>query len=465
MRPTLAQAVVVLIAALCGAHLASARAQSGAANQPPPGSQQQPGAESAPRVSNPAQVTTDPPLGLPPLLVPADNPLTPEKIALGERLYHDVRFSSTGKVSCATCHDRAKGFTDAPNAKAKGIDDQIGTRNSPTTANAAYFTTMFWDGRSTSLEDQSQFPLINPIEMGLKNHEPVEAIVRSDPAYVAMFRSAFGLEPDQVDIKAVMKAVASFERTLIFGNSPFDRWYFGKEEDAIGAEAKRGFEVFVENGRCVSCHTIEQNFALFTDNRFHNIGVGINGIQREIADFAPVFLQRKAAGADVDEEVLSNPKASELGRFAVTDTLDEIGSFKTSTLRNVAATAPYMHDGSIATLREVIEHYNNGGVTRAGDPVNDFLSGGIRPLDLKDREIADLVVFLTTLTSPEFEAAAEALDASGLPKAGSKTATISGAACATPGGVAAKPSAAARGTPTSPAPAEDPPVATTGGQP
>jgi cytochrome c peroxidase len=348
------------------------------------------------------------PLGLPPLPIPADNPQTPEKIRLGDKLFNDKRFSSTGQVSCATCHDPNKAFTDNPLVTSEGINKLTGTRNAPTVINAAYFKRQFWDGRSADLEDQAQHPIVNPVEMGLPSHDPVLKIVRSDPEYVALFRQAFNKEPAQVTMKEVQQAIASFERTIVSGDSPFDRWYFGGEAQAISEQAKRGFDVFMNQGRCVSCHTIEQDHALFTDNRFHNVGVGMNRIQAEVGKLAPAFLQSKASGADVDQAVLSNPKASELGRFAVTDTLDELGSFKTSTLRNVAVTAPFMHDGSLKTLRDVVEHYNNGGITSKTDPVNDFLSGGIRPLNLSDEQMTDLVAFLETLTSPQFAAQRQA---------------------------------------------------------
>jgi cytochrome c peroxidase len=152
----------------------------------------------------------------------------------------------------------------------------------------------------------------------------------------------------------------------------------------------------------VSCHVIEQTQALFTDNRFHNIGVGINRIQNDVSLLAGEFLEAKATLAEVDVKVLTDARTSELGRFAVSKGFDDLGSFKTPTLRNVAVTAPYMHDGSVATLRDAVVHYNNGGVTNEGDPVNDFLSGGIRPLKLTDDQIEDLVAFMEALTSPEF---------------------------------------------------------------
>jgi cytochrome c peroxidase len=161
--------------------------------------------------------------------------------------------------------------------------------------------------------------------------------------------------------------------------------------------------VFLTDGRCVSCHTIEQDFAMFTDHLFHNIGVGINAIQPQVPELARAFLKAKAEGADVDVTVLSNPDVSHLGRFAVDEQLSSMGAFKTSSLRNIALTAPYMHDGSIETLRDVVVHYNNGGATNEGDPINPFLSGGIRPLDLTDEQIDDLVAFMEALTGAGLE--------------------------------------------------------------
>jgi cytochrome c peroxidase len=363
--------------------------------------------------SLPAAIALAGPLGLPPVPVPANNPMTPEKIALGSQLFNDKRFSATGEVACATCHDAGKAFTDSPLKTSEGINKLTGTRNAPTVVNAAYFASQFWDGRSADLEDQSQHPFVNPVEMGLKDHEPILKIVRSDPTYVAGFKQSFGVEPAAITMDHVKKAIASFERTLVAGDSPFDRWYFGGDKTAMSEAAVRGFKVFLEDGRCVSCHTIEQDHALFTDNRFHNIGAGINRIQDKVPEIAPKFLEAKAKGVDVDKAVLSDPNSSELGRFAVTDGLDELGSFKTPTLRNVAVTAPYMHDGSVKTLRDVVVHYNNGGVTNKGERVNDFLSGGIRELNLDEQQISDLVAFMEALTSPQHAKPAQAASAGG----------------------------------------------------
>jgi len=347
-----------------------------------------------------------PPLGLPPVPVPAANPQTPEKIALGKKLFEDKRFSSTGQVACATCHDAKKAFTDSPLATSEGIEKAgrklTGTRNAPTVVNAAYFDTMFWDGRSPSLEDQSQHPFLNPVEMGLKDHQPILKIVRSDPEYAKAFVQVFGKKGSAISMTEVTQAIAAFERTQVAGDSPFDRYYFKGDLKALTDQQKRGFDIFVNKGRCVSCHVIEQTTALFTDNRFHNIGVGINAVQNDVPALAGEFLKAKATLAEVDKKVLADKRTSELGRFAISRGFEGLGAFKTSTLRNVAVTPPYMHDGSIKTLREVVVHYNNGGVTKEGDPVNDFLSSGIRKLGLTDPEIDDLVAFLEALTSPEY---------------------------------------------------------------
>jgi len=342
------------------------------------------------------------PLGLPPVPIPEDNPQTPEKIALGEQLFHDMRFSTTGDVSCATCHDADKAFTDSPLKTSEGIEKKTGTRNAPTVVNAAYFGSQFWDGRSPSLEDQALHPFTNPVEMGLPNHDPILEVIRSDADYVEAFDEVFGVTAVEITMDEVTKAIAAFERTQIAGDSPFDRYYFRGENGALTEQQKRGLELFVNEGRCVSCHVIEQTQALFTDNRFHNIGVGINTIQEDVPELADEFLEADMNLAEVDVKVLSDRRTSELGRFAVSHGFDDLGSFKTPTLRNIAVTAPYMHDGSVDTLREAVVHYNNGGVTNEGDPINDFLSSGIRPLNLTDEQIEDLVAFMEALTSPQF---------------------------------------------------------------
>ena len=339
------------------------------------------------------------PLGLPPLPVPANNPITPEKVKLGDKLFHDKRFSNTGEVSCATCHDREKGFADGLPVS-EGINKLKGTRNAPTVINAAYLHTQFWDGREPTLEAQSAGPFINPVEMALPNHEPILKIVRTDPEYVDLFKKAFAKTGNQITMKEVEQAIASFERTLIAGNSPFDRYFYGGDKNAMSPAAIRGLDVFINQGRCVSCHVIEQTQALFTDNRFHMIGASAQQMPKDLDELAAAVEDVKKKGTDI--AVLSNEKTSSLGRFAVTRDLTDIGAFKTSTLRNIALTAPYLHDGSLKTLEEVVQFYNNGGRVKETDPVPELLSGGIRPLNLSKEQQADLVEFLKALTSPEF---------------------------------------------------------------
>lgn len=343
-----------------------------------------------------------PPLGLPEVPIPKENPQTPEKIELGDKLFHDQRFSSTGKVSCATCHDRAKAFTDSPLAVSEGINQLKGTRNAPTVINSAYMTSMFWDGREPDLEGQAKGPFVNPVEMGLADHEPILKIVRSDKAYKTMFAKVFGKKGKDITMKEVTQAIAAFERTIVSGDSPFDRYHYANQTKAMNAAQIRGLQVFLGQGRCVSCHTISQTHALFSDSRFHNLGIGFARIEKDVASMSHAFSQAKEKGTDLDVAVLSNKNTSELGRFVVSDEWRDMGAFKTPTLRNVAKTAPYMHDGSLQTLKDVVDFYNNGGSVKKDEPVNGFQSGGIRPLNLNDDQIADLVAFLEALTSPQF---------------------------------------------------------------
>lgn len=340
-------------------------------------------------------------LGLPPVPIPADNPQSPAKIALGDKLFHDKRFSIDGSVSCSNCHDDGKAFTDSLPVSV-GHHGLTGTRNAPTLINAAFYKSQFWDGREPTLEAQSTQPFLNPVEGGLPNHQPILDIVRSDPAYQSAFKEAYNVSDQKVTMDHVAKAIASFERTLIAGDSAFDRFYFKGDKTALNEQQQRGFKLFLEQGRCVSCHIIEQNQALFTDSRFHNIGIGISAIQQDVPPLAQAFLEAKNKGGDIDKMVLTDKKSSELGRFAVSDALNDIGAFKTPTLRNIALTAPYMHDGSLKTLKEVVIHYNNGGVTPADAKVNDFLSGGIRPLNLTDAQVDDLAAFMQALTSAQY---------------------------------------------------------------
>ncbi len=286
--------------------------------------------------------------------VPTDNPITDAKVALGKLLYFDKRLSRDGTVSCATCHDPAKGWTDrAP--VSTGIRGQHGTRSAPTVLNAAYMDVQFWDGRAASLEEQAKGPIENPVEMGF-THAEAAARIAGLKGYAPYFKAAFG--DDKVDIDRVAKAIASFERTVLTGNAPYDRWQAG-DKNAMSPAAIRGLALFNDPKKadCAFCHS---GFN-FSDSSFHNLGVGL-----------------KAAQPD-------------LGRFAVTKQDKDRGAFKTPTLRNLADTAPYMHDGSEKTLQQVVEFYNRGG------DKNPQLDGHIRPLHLTPGEVGDLVAFLDAL--------------------------------------------------------------------
>ncbi len=331
--------------------------------------------------------------GLPPLPVSADNPQSAAKVALGRQLFNDQRFSGDGTISCASCHLPEKAFTDGLPV-ARGIDGQTGTRNAPTVVNAAFYTRLFLDGRAPSLEKQALGPFVNPIEHGLQDHQQIVDVVRRDAGYREQFHNVFGITAKQITIDHVVKAIASFERTLIAGDSPFDRYYFGRDRTALSDSAARGLRIFRRKGNCANCHEISWNNALFTDNQFYNIGVGFQRLQPVMDE----FLQALRDGRDPRQFELSAWQRSELGRFNVTRVIADIGKFRTPTLRNIARTGPYMHDGSVETLEEVVEYYDQGGEK------NRFLDAAIFPLHLTDQEKQDLVAFLQSLTSPQYQA-------------------------------------------------------------
>jgi cytochrome c peroxidase len=320
-------------------------------------------------------------------LVPKDNVATPERIGLGKKLYFETRLSKDGTVACATCHDVSRGFTDRRNTS-EGIRDQLGQRNAPTTLNAAFFSTQFWDGRAASLEEQARLPLINPIEMGQPDGAGVAAAIASDPEYQKAFQSAYGRG---VNYEDVGRALASFERTLIFLDAPFDRFARG-DKSAISADAISGWALFNGKARCTSCHQISSDNPIGTDSRFHNIGVSARHQDFEALAKQGLSVLAKGASQDAIDRLALQTNLSELGRFVMTRQRSDIGAFKTSQLRNVGVTAPYMHDGSMATLWDVVDHYNRGG------EVNPYLDGGIEPLNLNETEVSQLVAFLFSLS-------------------------------------------------------------------
>ena len=285
--------------------------------------------------------------------VPIDNPITPTKVLLGKRLFFDKRLSKDESISCAVCHDPARGFSNGKTV-GEGIFGRQGTRNVPSIINRLFGRTQFWDGRSDTLESQAVGPLLNPNEMGI-NEELLIKRLKSDVEYQMLFQEVFDSAPT---LENVSQAIAAFERTLLSETVPFDRYEWNGEKNALSASAKQGLVLFRGKARCSICH-IGTNF---TDEMFHNLGAG-EGVGRK-----------------------------DPGRAQVTKNPADFGKFKTPTLRNVTLTAPYMHDGSLATLEDIIAFYDGGGRP------NSNLDKEIKPLKLTDRERADLLEFLKTLT-------------------------------------------------------------------
>jgi cytochrome c peroxidase len=292
-------------------------------------------------------------LGLPPLAWPKDNPYSAQKVELGRYLYFDRRLSADASVSCASCHDPQFAFTDGA-AVSTGIKGQKGGRSSPTVINRAYSMAQFWDGRASSLEEQAKGPMANAIEMG-NTYDAIVDRLKGVAGYRALFAKAFGSE--EITIDRTAKAIACFERTLLSGNAPYDRYKRGDKKAMTPAQV-RGMSVFVDKAKCDQCH----EGGKFTLNAYSNLGVGTDRPDPDV------------------------------GRFAVTKDPRDWGVFKTPTLREIEHTAPYMHDGSLKTLEEVVDFYDKGGIK------NKNLDEKIKPLHLTDLEKKDLVSFLKALS-------------------------------------------------------------------
>ncbi|MCU1273484.1 MAG: Cytochrome-c peroxidase [Bryobacterales bacterium] len=293
------------------------------------------------------------PLGLVPVVWPKDNPYTPEKAELGRVLYFDPRLSADGSVSCATCHSPKFAFTDGA-AVSTGIRGQKGNRSAPTVINRAYSLAQFWDGRASTLEEQAKGPMANPLEMG-NTHDSIVDNLKKVQGYRVLFAKVFGTEDFTID--QVAKAITTFERTLMSGNSPYDRYQAG-QKNAMTVGQVRGMNVFFDKAKCDACH----EGVNFTSNMYANLGVGIDKPEPDV------------------------------GRHAVTHDPKDWGAFKTPTLREIAHTAPYMHDGSLKTLEDVVEYYDKGGTP------NKNLDQKIKPLRLTAQDKKDLVAFLNSLS-------------------------------------------------------------------
>ena len=327
--------------------------------------------------------------------IPPDNPQTPEKIALGQKLFFDGRLSADGTVACASCHNPERAFTDGKPTSI-GIHGRVGQRNAPTILNALYNKTQFWDGRAKTLEDQAALPIVNPIEMGQPNLNAAVTRLASSDEYKQAFQRVFGRPINGQDL---VRAIASYERTLVSFNSPFDRFIAG-DKNAIDDAAKRGWELFNTRARCNKCHALtedKRDVTFFTDNDFHNIGIGI--IRHNVSALARQAEQLVNSGdaAAVDRAALQTDMSA-LGRFLITKKEPDIASFKTPDVRNVLVTGPYFHDGSQVTLWDVMDHYNKGDGLQ-----NPWLDEDIQPLALTEKEIDDVVAFLASLTSDDYK--------------------------------------------------------------
>lgn len=326
--------------------------------------------------------------------IPADNPQTPQKIALGMQLFFDGRLSADGTVACSTCHDPARAFTDWRPISI-GIKGRIGQRNAPTILNALYNKTQFWDGRAKTLEEQAAFPIVNSFEMGQPSLDAAVAKIAAIEEYQQDFRNVFGRAPNSPDL---LRAIASYERTQLSFDAPFDHFIAG-DRNAIDAAARRGWDLFNTRGRCNKCHALSENkrdVTFFTDNDFHNIGIGI--IRHNVVALARQAEQLINSGdkAAIDQAAIQTDMSA-LGRLLVTKKEADTASFKTPDLRNVLVTGPYFHDGSQETLWDVCDHYNKGDGLQ-----NPFLDQDIQPLGLTEGDIDDLVAFLASLTSADY---------------------------------------------------------------
>lgn len=294
------------------------------------------------------------PLGLPPLPVPLDNPMTVEKIELGKMLYFDKRLSKDGSVSCATCHDPQMAWAEKTPVST-GIGQQKGGRNSPTVINSAYATSQFWDGRAKTLEEQALGPIANPIEMGHTIEAMVADLERID-GYKEHFQKVFGTGITQ---EGVAKALAAFERTVLSGNSPYDRYEAGADSALTDAQV-RGLEKFEEAG-CATCHAP----ALFSNYRFYNAGVG------------------------------TDTEKPDAGLMDVTKKERDRGKFRVPSLRDVAKTAPYFHNGSAATLADAVALMAAGGID---NPNRSSIFAAPRSTRLNETDVNDIVAFLESLS-------------------------------------------------------------------
>lgn len=340
--------------------------------------------------ANLLEIVEKPPLGLP--AVPGTEGIDQAKIQLGRKLFFDRRLSLNDTFSCAMCHVPDQGFTSNELAMAVGIEGRSVRRNSPTLYNIAYAELLFHDGREDRLERQIWGPLLARNEMGNPSVGYVINKIRRIYDYDGLFEAAF--DGAGVSMTTLGSALAHYQRTLVSADSAFDRWYFGDVSDALSDSARRGFELFRGKAGCIACHNVGQDSALFMDNRLHNTGLGYResmGIraEKQLVQVAPGVV------LEVDRAIIDRvgePAPADVGLYEVTQNPYDRWKYKTPGLRNVALTAPYMHNGSMSTLRDVVDFYDAGGIP------NEGLSPLIKALGLGEREKQDLVRFLESLT-------------------------------------------------------------------
>jgi len=334
------------------------------------------------------------PLGLPGLTKWVST-VTTSQIELGGKLFFDRGLSFNNTLSCSMCHLPEDAFASTQSARSVGMEGRTLQRNAPTLLNVVFQEMLFHDGRETSLALQAWLPLLHPDEMANPSIGYLIARVKDDPDYVRLFAQAFpgrGIDP-----MTLGEALAAFQSTLLSGNSRFDRWRFGGEENALSEAEKRGFELFAGKANCASCHTIDDAHALFSDSLYYNTGIGYRALTQK----SESYNIQLAAGVVVEVEsryvdAISGPVPNDIGRFAITLDERERWAYRTPTLRNVSRTEPYMHDGSIGTLDAVVEYYNEGGFRK-----DRSLSPLIKPLGLTQIERDDLVAFLVSLDGAE----------------------------------------------------------------
>lgn len=310
---------------------------------------------------------------------------SPECIEVGRQFFSDQNLSADRDISCASCHRSDKAFADGLRV-ATGKGGQKGTRNAPTLLNAAWQREFFWDGREGSLEAQALKPILNPIEHGIADSASLLAVLRSKGEYGEALARAFpGSEP-AVSVENLARALACYERTLVAADSPLDRYLFAGHKTALSMAARRGLDLFRGRAGCTTCHQIGSSDALLTDGRYHRRGIGFVDMQRRLTE---ILARVPSDPVAKDKAIIDDADIAKLGRYVVTGDPKDIGSFKTPSLRNVALTAPYMHDGSVDTLERavILEAYYG-------------VADGAKPVVLSALEIQEIVEFLKSLTSP-----------------------------------------------------------------